>query len=171
MIDLDNDGWKDLIVANGHVLDNAELLGSRRSAQPNQVLLNRRTAFASATLPGEARHRGLAYGDLDGDGRLDIVVTRLNQPAQILWNRNQAGKWIAFDVGGMGAMIRIETAEGKQWARRVSSSGYAGSSLGPVHFGLGAAEGVITVEITWPGGKQQRLGPLPGGRVHRITEP
>lgn len=54
MIDLDNDGWKDLVVANGHVLDNAELLGSRRSAQPNQVFLNRQTAFAAATLPEQA---------------------------------------------------------------------------------------------------------------------
>ena len=101
MADFNNDGWKDLFTANGHVMDNAELSSGRQSKQPNLVLTNRRTSFAARTLPGVAFHRGLAWGDFDRDGRVDLVVTRLNEPAQVLWNRTVgAGNWIELDLWG-----------------------------------------------------------------------
>ncbi len=78
--DFNNDGWKDLFAANGHVMDNAELTSGRRSHQPNLLLTNGRTGFTPRTLPGEAFHRGLAAADFDRDGLIDLAVTRLNQP-------------------------------------------------------------------------------------------
>ena len=93
--------------------------------QPNLLLTNGGTSFSGRTLPGAALHRGLAWGDFDRDGRVDLVVTRLNQPAQLLWNRTAgAGKWIELDLLGttsnrdaIGAWVELETADGKQWDR------------------------------------------------------
>ena len=125
MADFNNDGWKDLFVANGHVMDNAELSSGRQSKQPNLLLTNGRKSFTGRTLPGAAFHRGLAWGDFDRDGRVDLVVTRLNQPAQVLWNRTEgAGAWIALELQGsksnrdaIGAWVEVATEEGKQWNR------------------------------------------------------
>ncbi|MBI3682240.1 MAG: VCBS repeat-containing protein [Acidobacteria bacterium] len=177
-IDLNNDGWKDLVTANGHVMDNAELSSGRQSRQPSQVYFNRQGRFAAARLPGEAFHRGLAFGDLDRDGRLDFVITRLNQPAVVLYNRNQAGNWISFHLrgsrsnrDGIGALIHIETELGSQYNRAVTSNGYACSSAVPVHFGLGTATKVRVAEIQWPSGIRQKLENLEAGRVHPVVEP
>jgi hypothetical protein len=177
--DLNNDGWKDLFTANGHVMDNAELTSGRKSRQPNQLYLNRHRSFETITLPGEAFHRGLAQGDFDRDGRLDLVVTRLNEPAIVLWNRSpRRGHWIAFDLrgtrsnrDGIGAMVMIRTARGKQWNRRTAASGYGATSSRLVHFGLGEADRVDEVEIRWPSGAVQRIGPATADRVIAIREP
>ena len=176
-IDVDNDGWKDLVTANGHVMDNAEATGGRKSRQPSQVYLNRRGKFAVAALPGDALHRGLAFGDFDRDGQLDFVITRLNEPAQIWWNRNTAGNWVAFRLrgtrsnrDGIGAMVRVETEAGSQWNRMVTSNGYGGTSAGPIHFGIGSLKQVKAVDIRWPSGTTQALQNVDGNRVVAVVE-
>jgi tetratricopeptide (TPR) repeat protein len=178
VVDLNQDGWKDLVSANGHVMDNAELSSGRQSKQPNQVFLNRQRSFSAVTLPGTAFHRGLAWADFDRDGRIDLVVTRLNEPAQLLWNRSpQAGNWIAFDLrgtksnrDGVGTMVEIRTGPARQWNRSVASSGYGCSSWKLVHFGLGAATRVDSVVIRWPSGVVQTLSNLPAGSAVRVEE-
>lgn len=167
-IDLDNDGWKDLAVANGHI--NARLSNGASGLEQSQIYINRRTHFAAATLPGAALHRGLAYGDFDRDGRLDLVITRLNQPARLWWNRNPSGNWIAFDVP-IGTLVRIETPQGSQWNRMVTTNGYAASSAVPLHFGLGTASTVTRAEIRWPSGMVRTLTNLPANRVQKLPEP
>jgi len=168
-IDLDNDGWKDLAVANGHI--NARLSNGASGLEQSRIYINRRTHFAAAALPGAALHRGLAYGDFDRDGRLDLVITRLNQPAQLWWNRNPSGNWIAFDTPAIGSLVKIETPQGAQWNRMVTTNGYAASSAVPLHFGLGTAAAVTRAEIRWPSGKVQTLANLPANQIHKLSPP
>lgn len=156
VFDFDNDGWKDLFAATGDVNDNSEIFSSIKSRQQSLILWNqggksfRREAFGEP-----AMHRGTAFGDIDGDGRIDVVITRLNQPPLILRNTSGAGNnWIGFRTGGPGATIRVKTKLGSQWNQASSAVGYLGSSDPTVHFGLGKDTVVEEVEITWPGGKR-----------------
>jgi enediyne biosynthesis protein E4 len=178
MADFNNDGWKDLFTANGHVMDNAELSSGRKSKQPNLLLTNGRRSFSGRTVGGESFHRGLAWADFDRDGRLDLVVTRLNEPAQVLWNRTEsAANWIGFELEGVranrdaiGAWVEVETTEGKQWDRVAGWSGYGCSSSRRLHFGLGRAQGVSRVLVRWPSGSMTELRDVEAGREIKIRE-
>src|SRR6266852_1963778 len=178
MADFNNDGWKDLFIANGHVMDNAELSSGRQSKQPNLLLTNGRKSFTGRTLSGAAFHRGLAWGDFDRDGRVDLVVTRLNQPAQVLWNRTEgAGNWIEFDLEGsksnreaIGAWVEVTTEEGKQWDRVAGWSGYGCSSSRRLHFGIGRAKQATHVTVRWPSGSVTERSGLAAGSTVRIRE-
>ena len=147
--------------------------------QPNLVLTNGRTSFSGRTLAGAALHRGLAWGDFDRDGRIDLVLTRLNQPAQILWNRTVGGyNWIELDLQGtksnrdaIGAWVEIETADGKQWDRVAGWSGYGCSSSHRLHFGLGRATRVTRIVVRWPSGAITRLEDVAAKQVVKLTEP
>src|ERR1017187_4841540 len=180
LFDFNNDGFKDVFVANGHVMDNAELNSSRQSRQPNSVFLGRGDGtFQGVVLPGEAFHRGAAFADFDRDGRVDIVVTRLNEAPLILWNTSAGtGHWIALCLRGtrsnrdaIGARVHLVTDRGEQWNRVTTTVGYASSSDRTVHFGLGSAERVKRLEIEWPSGTKQLLENLPADRYVSIEEP
>jgi hypothetical protein len=105
-------------------------------------------------------------------------VTRLNEPAQILWNRTEpSGNWIAFDFegsksnrDGIGAWVELTTEEGKQWDRVAGWSGYGCASSRTLHFGLGLATRVKNVRVEWPSGAVTELRDLEAGRVVRIRE-
>jgi len=180
LFDFNNDGFKDVFVANGHVMDNAELNSSRQSRQPNSVFLSRGDGtFQSVELPGEAFHRGAAFADFDRDGRVDIVVTRLNEAPLVLWNTSAGtGHWIALCLRGtrsnrdaIGARVHLVTDRGEQWNRVTTTVGYASSSDRTVHFGLGSAERIKRLEIEWPSGTKQLLENLPADRYVSIEEP
>jgi len=182
--DFDNDGWKDIFVTRGHV----QSLGYASRAQveqPNTVFRNLGGAKFAA-LTGEAglaaappaRHRGSAVADLNGDGRLDVVATAIGAPAEIWLNDSHGGMhWIEFELqgtrsnrDGIGALIKV-TAGGKTQYNHVSfAAGYASSSAGPVHFGLGAAASAGLVEIHWPSGITQQLRNVPADRVVKVKE-
>ena len=179
MFDFNNDGWKDLFVAAGHVMENAEMSSSRKSRQPDLIFLNRGgRKFDLQMLPGEALHRGAAFGDFDRDGRIDAVVTRLNEPPLVLWNLNESGNWIEFRLigsrsnrDGIGAAVHITATAGQQWNRVTTSTGYGASSDRIAHFGLGDATIVSNVEIRWPSGKIQRLSAVPANQILTVQEP
>lgn len=176
--DLDNDGWKDLFTANGDVQDNTERFSSRASRQQNLLLLNRRDGTFRPLRSGRAAlHRGAAFGDLDDDGRIDAVVTRLGETPLLLRNAMEGGNWIGFRLRGtksnrsaIGATVRITAAGTTQTNHVTQAAGYAGSSELRVHFGLGAATGIQSAEVTWPTGKVQRLGSMPGNQNVTIEE-
>ncbi len=184
--DFDNDGWKDLFVARGNVLDNVQLLSNRPYEEPNSVFRNlgngkfeNATAAAGPDFQKPAPHRGVALGDLDNDGRIDAVVTVLNGPAKIFHNVSEnSSHWLKLELSGtksnrmaIGAQVRIATPDGaKQYSEVTTSSGYACSSDHRVHFGLGAARAVSEIEIRWPSGVRQTLRDVEAGRIVAIQE-
>jgi hypothetical protein len=125
-----------------------------------------------------ARHRGCGFGDFDGDGRVDAVVTALGKQAEIWMNRTQgAGHWLDIQLegsksnrDGIGAVVKIVTQAGPQYNHMTTSVGYASSSHGPVHFGLGAEDKAEQVEIRWPSGIVQSLRDVAGDRVLKVKE-
>ncbi len=180
MFDFNNDGFKDLFAANGNVNDNAERTSSVKSRQPNVVFVNRGDGtFQMQALPGEALHRGAAFGDFDRDGRMDVVVTRLNERPIVLRNTSPgAGHWITLRLtgtrsnrDGLGALVHLVAASGSQWNRATTSVGYAGSSDRAVHFGLGEDSKVIRIEIEWPSGMKQQLQDVSADQHLSVQEP
>jgi hypothetical protein len=177
--DFDNDGRKDLFAACGDVQDNTEVYSSRKSRQPNLLLWAREAGRYEAAEVGPAgMHRGAAFADFDGDGRVDVAVTSIGRPAVVL--RNVAGPgnhWVAFRVtgtksnrDGLGARVKIETAAGTQWNHATTAVGYASASEKVVRFGLGRERVVKAVEVTWPSGVVQRLEAIEGDRVVEVKE-
>jgi tetratricopeptide (TPR) repeat protein len=148
LADFNNDGWKDLITANGHVTDNIERLRNERYKEPSTVFLNQHGAFVSAQELGPpAPHRGVVAADLDNDGRLDLAITVLGERPELWRNETVGGNWVRFKLEGnsIGARIQI----GSQWQERSSASGYASSNLDALHFGLGSRVEVPEVSIVW----------------------
>ena len=190
LFDFDNDGWKDLFTANSHVNDEIERFEATRYRLTNSVFRGGGDGtFAdvsdeSGLAAGEARaHRGAAFGDLDQDGRLDVVVTALRAPAELWWNRSpRAGHWLAVRLvgtksnrDGIGAVVQITSGADprwrQQWNHMTTAVGYASASHGPVHFGTGTASIVDTVEVRWPSGAVQTLRDVKCDQVLTVTEP
>lgn len=188
IVDLDNDGWKDLVVARSNVLDNiGEISQHFRYAEPNSVFRNLGngqfedvSATAGPDFIRPAPHRGLAYGDLDNDGRIDLVVTALGAPVSIFRNVTATHHhWVLLKlVGtrsnrmGIGARIRITTDDGRMlYNEATTSTGYAASSDPRVHFGLGSSRVIKEIEIRWPSGTRQLLHDVSADRILEVTEP
>jgi len=154
--------------------------------QPNTVFRNldgtrfqALTEEAGLTAQPPSRHRGSAEADLNGDGRLDVVVSALSAPAEIWINDSPGGNhWIAFALqgtksnrDGIGARIKVTAGGSVQYNHVSFAAGYASSSAGPTHFGLGAAKAADTVEIRWPSGIVQELRNVAADRVVKVKEP
>ncbi|HVP00337.1 MAG TPA: CRTAC1 family protein [Bryobacteraceae bacterium] len=183
--DFDNDGWKDLFITRGDAVSRP--LPGTEVDQHNTVFRNpgpkgkwqAYTEEAGFGAAGIARNRGCAFGDLDGDGRVDIVVTALAKPAQIWMNRSEGtGHWLDVSLegtksnrDGIGAVVKVTTKSGVQYNHMTTSFCYASSSDGPVHFGLGVDDKAQAVEIQWPSGTVQTLENVAADRVTKVKEP
>jgi hypothetical protein len=177
--DFDNDGWKDIFVTRGHV-QSLLMVGHRDINQPSTVFRNLSgqkfsalTAEAGFTAQPAARHRGSAIGDFNHDGKLDLVVTALAAPAELWINDSpEKNNWLEIALqgtksnrDGIGAMIKVVAAGQTQFNHVSTASGYASSSAGPVHFGLGTAKSVDEIEIQWPSGSRQVIN---GPRINEV---
>ena len=183
--DLNNDGWKDLFSVNSYIEDIDHIITNYPYRQRNAVFANRGGRFvdhsggAGAGFQTAGAHRGCAFGDLDNDGRVDVVATRFDEPARIFRNVSPASQhWLLVELvgtrsnrDGIGAKLVLESAGGVQHNHVTTSVGYGGSSDRRVHFGLGPDESVKRLEIRWPSGIRQQLRDVPANQVLRVEEP
>jgi hypothetical protein len=173
-LDFDNDGWKDLFVANSHIYPEADKYqwGTSYAQQPLLFRNLRNGKFERVgAAPGSGLalsllSRGLAIGDLDGDGRLDAVINNVDLSPTILKNvTGQSHHWIAFKLTGdtakkspkdaTGAVVYIVAGGIRQRADLFSGAGYASQNDPRTHFGLGTLTKVDRVEVHWPSGSNE----------------
>jgi len=182
LFDFNNDGWKDIFTANGHVNDTVETFEAAKYKLANSIFANAGDGTfrdvsndASADFEQARAHRGAAFADFNNDGKIDVVVSALGEPAE-LWQDASPddNTWLILKLhgtssnrDGIGARIRI----GNQYNQMTSSVGYASSSHSGVHFGLGTTKQVDRIEIRWPSGIQQVLSHVHTNQVLQVTEP
>jgi enediyne biosynthesis protein E4 len=185
IVDFNNDGWKDLFVACGALGDNTEMFSNRKSRQQNMVFANLANGkfedvSAAAGLREPGIHRGAAFGDFDGDGRVDAVVSRIGEPAELLRNISPSGNhWLAVRLrgrrsnrDGIGAWIHVVTSSGaERWNRVTTATGYGCSSDRTAFFGLGRDAGTRRLEVNWPSGTRQVLENATADRYLTVEEP
>jgi enediyne biosynthesis protein E4 len=178
LFDFNNDGWKDLFTANSHVNDLVEKFEPAVYREKNSVFANAGGTFRDvsdeAGLAPVKAHRGAAFADFNGDGRIDAVVSALGETAE-LWENVSPGAqhWIALRLvgtksnrDGIGARVRL----GTQFAEMTTTVGYASSADVPLHFGLAGTAVIPKIEIRWPSGIVQTLSDVKADRVVEVTE-
>ncbi len=184
--DLDNDGWLDLLVVSGHVYPQVDQLpaqGGYREPRSLSMNLQNGTLCDASEQAGPAlmeKHvsRGLAVGDLFNSGRLDVVINDLDGPPSVLRNRGVVGRhWISFELAGfksnrmaLGARLKL-IAGGMTQTEEVRSGGsYLSQNDIRVHFGVGSATKIDSLEIRWPSGRVDTIKNLDADRFYAILE-
>lgn len=184
--DYDNDGKRDIFVAQGHVMDNIELTQPDvRYQEPLVLMRNTGEGFEDVSdRSGEAFRlrraaRGAAVADFDNDGFLDIAVNCNDQQALLVRNEGNGNHWLMLDLtgtqsnsDGIGAWVRVVDESGNAQHAIASPAGsYLSSGDRRVHFGLGSSPQAHLVEVTWPSGSVQSLEQVPANQILAITEP
>jgi len=185
-VDLDNSGWLDLVLVNGHVypqVDNARL--GTMYKEPKLVFQNQRNgtfkdvgAQAGAALAVPQVSRGLAVGDLFNSGRLDIVVENLTGGPMILEAKSPPeNHWVSFQLEGstsnrlaLNARVYVTTGSMRQMDEVRSGGSYLSQSDLRLHFGLGDAARINSVEVRWPNGATQTFKDVAADRFYRVKQ-
>jgi hypothetical protein len=185
LFDYDNDGYTDIYVANGHVIDNVQLYNPRLAYQQRDLLYhNESGAFRDVSAESgpafQIKHvgRGAAVGDFDNDGDLDIVVSNCGQAPNLI--RNDGGNrnhWLAIKARGresnsfgIGARVKVEAGGRAQIKEIYSAGSYLSSSDLRLYFGLGREGRATRVEISWPSGKRQTLNNVDADKTLVLDE-
>jgi hypothetical protein len=186
--DSDHDGWKDLFVAQSHVLDNVEQMDPSLSyVQPPLLIRNNEGKFTDVSAGSghvfeeDLAGRGAAFGDLDNDGDVDIVMSVLDaQPRVLFSNASElAANWIELKIVGtasnrdaLGARVHIRMPSGReQWGYVTTAGSYASANDAGVHFGLGDEDMVEWLQVRWPSGAAKTMRNVKSGRILTVTEP
>jgi len=185
LVDFDNDGWRDLYYACGHLQDSIDAPGRQTAYRVrDHVLRNvggrfRDVSPATAGLGAVASGRGAAFDDLDNDGRVDVVVLNARERPTLLQNVSEgAGRWLDVHLVGtrgsrdaVGAKVCVETGGRRWFAEMHNGRGYQGHFGRRLHFGLGAAARDVRLEVTWLGGETSVVEGVEPGRVVTVVEP
>jgi len=186
--DYDNDGWLDLIAVNGHVYPQLATanLGASASYRQRRLLYHNRgdgsfeevAARAGGVFVEERVSRGLAVGDLDNDGRLDLVINDLDGRAQVLRNEGVGGGWLLVELRGaggntdaIGAVITLRSGKSVQTRLVRSGTSYLSQDDMRQHFGLGGAAVVDEIEVRWPDGTTTKREKVPANQILKIEQP
>ncbi len=185
-LDADNDGDLDLVVAQGHVYPQIRHLDAPGYAQPDHLLMNLGAAAGHRFEPAPAGDlgqpgvtRGLMKGDWDEDGDVDLAAMRLDgRPALLRNDGPSRGHWLVVDLEGttanrdaVGALVTVAAGDLSRTVEIAAGGSYLSHSDTRAHFGLGSRSAVDAVEVRWPGGGLQALGPMPADRLVRIRQP
>jgi hypothetical protein len=184
-IDVDDDGLRDLVIANGHVYPEVEgkQLGDTY-LQPTilyQNLGNGKfkdvSAFAGPGFQTPRPARGLAVGDLDGDGRPDIILVNMNSTPSLLKKTGGANHYVNVSLAGtksnrsaIGARVTVHAGSRKMIDEVMSGGSYYSQNAFTLHFGLGEASRVSDIEIQWPSGIKQNTGPVTADQTIQVVE-
>ena len=184
LFDFDNDGWKDIFVAQGHVMDTIQLTSPNlKYLQPPLLLRNEGGHFKRVILgpafQTEWAGRGAAFGDIDNDGDIDVVMSNVGQKATVL--RNDGGNrnnWLGITTigkksnrDGIGSRVKVVSVSGlTQYFTVNTAVGYQSASDKRLIVGLGADSTAKLVEIRWPSGIVQRLENVKAGQMLKVTE-
>jgi hypothetical protein len=185
-VDYDNDGWKDLLIAQSHVMDTIQVNEPHlRYREPPLLLWNDKgkrfvdvSSQSGEVFQQKWAARGMATGDLDNDGKIDAVVTENDGPAWVLRNQTSTrNHWITLNLSGVksnkdgiGAQIKVTTASGDQYATVTTAGSYQSSSDKRTHFGLGSANEVSQIEIRWSSGTKQLIKNVRADQILTVTE-
>jgi hypothetical protein len=188
-VDLDNDGWLDLLLTNGHVYPEVRQMKSEAGYEQPKVVYrnlgNGRFEDVSArlgpplTVPKAAR--GAAFGDIDNDGWMDVAIANVNdRPDLYRVTGDPSRHWIELKLVGsasnrdaIGARVHIVTGGAQkieQWQEVRGGGSYLSQNDLRVHFGLGAATTVDRLDVRWPNGREEHWTHLAADRLHTITE-
>ncbi len=184
--DLDNDTWLDLFVVNGHVYPQMDQISSGLGYKQGKLLFinNGDGTFCDATKQGGAVlselrvSRGAAFGDLDNDGQIDVVVEDLDSQPMVLKNEgDKSNHWITLELAAkqgnplaIGARIKVTTGKVMQTEEIRSGGSYLSQNDLRVHFGLGKATKVDSIEIRWNSGKIETLKDIPADKFYAVLE-
>ena len=183
-VDLDLDGWEDIFVVNGHVIDNIALFNPDYThAQRKQVFMNRgdgtfidKTSEIGGASQEPKVGRGAAFGDIDNDGDIDVVISNNNGQASLLINEGPPkNNWIGlllegrlYNLDAIGARVTVTSSGGSQIATVNPAASYLASNDKRLQFGLGSQTVVNEISIQWPGGGVDRIENIEGNRYYLI---
>jgi hypothetical protein len=185
-LDMDNDGWLDIFVANGHVYPQMDLVkGGAPYRQPFLLFRNNRdrtfedvTAISGlADLPLASR-RGAAFGDVNNDGKVDVLVLNVGEPPTLLINRTKTSNHAVLlkligtkgNRAAVGARATVTTGDLVQFNEVRSGSSYLSQNDLRLHFGLGSQSTIDSLEISWPSGKKDSYHNLAADFIYMISE-